>query len=100
LYVRAAKDTFYAHSRRNDLKKGDTQSKMTKNLFCYKNGLAFVAPGVDVMITIFCDFRQFSAKKMAFFSKSSVMINVFQNLAFFETKTPIFSLNFFGKNIF
>jgi hypothetical protein len=22
-------------------------------------------PGVDVMITIFCDFRQFSAKKMA-----------------------------------
>jgi hypothetical protein len=27
-------------------------------------------PGVDVMITIFCDFRQFSAKKSAFFSKT------------------------------
>jgi hypothetical protein len=25
-------------------------------------------PGVDVMIKIFCDFRQFSAKKLAFFS--------------------------------
>jgi hypothetical protein len=24
-------------------------------------------PGVDVMIAIFCDFRQFSAKKVAFF---------------------------------
>jgi hypothetical protein len=28
------------------------------------------APGVDVMITIFCDFRQFSAKKLAFFVKN------------------------------
>jgi hypothetical protein len=29
------------------------------------------SPGgvVDVMIAIFCDFRQFSAEKMAFFSK-------------------------------
>jgi hypothetical protein len=26
-------------------------------------------PGVDVMVTIFCDFRQFSAKQLAFFSK-------------------------------
>jgi hypothetical protein len=26
--------------------------------------------GVDVMITIFCDFRQFSAKKLAFFLKN------------------------------
>jgi hypothetical protein len=25
--------------------------------------------GVDVMITIFCDFSQFSAKKLAFFQK-------------------------------
>jgi hypothetical protein len=31
-------------------------------------------PGVDVMIIIFCDFRQFSVKKMAFFSKTNVMI--------------------------
>jgi hypothetical protein len=40
-------------------------------------------PGVDVMITIFCDFRQFSAKKLAFFSKTNVMIKVLHNLALF-----------------
>jgi hypothetical protein len=34
-------------------------------------------PGVDVMITIFCDFCQFSAKKLAFFSKNNVMITIF-----------------------
>jgi hypothetical protein len=28
-----------------------------------------LSPGVDVMITIFCHFRQFLAKKLAFFSK-------------------------------
>jgi hypothetical protein len=39
--------------------------------------------GVDVMITIFCDFCKFSAKKTAFFSKTNVMINFFQNLALF-----------------
>jgi hypothetical protein len=38
-------------------------------------------PGVDVMITIFCDFRQFSAKKLAFFSKTNVMIKILHNLA-------------------
>jgi hypothetical protein len=31
-------------------------------------------PRVDVMITILCDFLQFSAKKLAFFSKTNVMI--------------------------
>jgi hypothetical protein len=30
-------------------------------------------PGADVMITIFCDFCQFSANKLAFFSKTNVM---------------------------
>jgi hypothetical protein len=39
--------------------------------------------GVDVMITIFCDFRQFSAKKMEFFSKTNVMIKILLNLALF-----------------
>jgi hypothetical protein len=37
--------------------------------------------GVDVMITIFCDFCQFSAKKLAFFSKTNVMIKFLQKLA-------------------
>jgi hypothetical protein len=37
-------------------------------------------PGVvDVMITIFCDFRQFSAKKMAFVSKNNVVIKILNN---------------------
>jgi hypothetical protein len=43
-----------------------------------------LAHGVDVMITIFCDFCQFSAKKMAFFSKSNVMIKNLHDLALFR----------------
>jgi hypothetical protein len=39
--------------------------------------------GVDVMITIFCGFRQFLAKKLTFFSKSNVMIKILHNLALF-----------------
>jgi hypothetical protein len=39
--------------------------------------------GVDVMITIFCDFCQFSAKKLAFFSKTNVMIKILHNLPLF-----------------
>jgi hypothetical protein len=42
-----------------------------------------IRPGVDVLITIFCDFYQFLAKKLAFFSKTNVMIIFFQNLALF-----------------
>jgi hypothetical protein len=37
------------------------------------------AAGVDVMMTIFCDFRQFSAKKLAFLSKTNVMIKILHN---------------------
>jgi hypothetical protein len=39
--------------------------------------------GVDVMIAIVCDFRQFSAKKLPFFSKTNVMIKILHNLALF-----------------
>jgi hypothetical protein len=39
--------------------------------------------GVDVMIIIFCDFCQFVAKKLAFFSKTNVMIKILHNLALF-----------------
>jgi hypothetical protein len=31
-------------------------------------------PGVDVMIKIFCDFRQFSAKKIGFFSPQKPLL--------------------------
>jgi hypothetical protein len=52
------------------------------------------------MITIFCDFCHFSAKKMAFFSKkNNVMINFFQNLALFRVKNANFFAKFFGENI-
>jgi hypothetical protein len=43
-------------------------------------------PGVDVMITIFCDFRQFFRRKLAFFSKTNVLISFFHNLALFCVK--------------
>jgi hypothetical protein len=36
-----------------------------------------VCTGADVMITIFCVFRQFSAKKLEFFSKTNVRITIF-----------------------
>jgi hypothetical protein len=40
-------------------------------------------PGADVKITIFCDFRQFLAIKLAFFAKTNVMIKILYNLALF-----------------
>jgi hypothetical protein len=47
-------------------------------------------PGFDVMITIFCDFPQFSAKKLAFFSKNNVKIKILHNLALFCVKNANF----------
>jgi hypothetical protein len=41
----------------------------------------FASPGVDVMINIFGDFCQFSAKKMAFFFKNQCYDHFFQKLA-------------------
>jgi hypothetical protein len=37
-------------------------------------------PGVDVMITIFCDFPQFSAKKLAFFLKNQCFDQFFSKI--------------------
>jgi hypothetical protein len=51
------------------------------------------------MITIFCDFRQFSAKKLAFFPKTNVMIKILHNLALFWVKNANFFAEFFGENI-
>jgi Na+/melibiose symporter-like transporter len=56
--------------------------------------------GVDVMITIFCDFCQFWAKKLAFFSKTNVMIKILHNLALFIVKNANFFASFFCENIF
>jgi hypothetical protein len=52
------------------------------------------------MITIFGDFCQFSAKKMAFFSKTNVMIKILHNLALPRVKNANFFAIFFGENIF
>jgi hypothetical protein len=38
-------------------------------------------PGVDTMITSFCEFCQLSAEKSAFFSSTNVMIKLLQKLA-------------------
>jgi hypothetical protein len=59
---------------------------------CFKSG-------TDVMITIFCDFRQFSAKKLAFFSKTNIMINFLQTSFVFRQKRQNFCAEFFGENI-
>jgi hypothetical protein len=40
-------------------------------------------PGVDVIITIFCDFRQFLAKKLTFFPKTNLMIKILRDSALF-----------------
>jgi hypothetical protein len=43
-----------------------------------------MAPGVDVMITIFCDFRQFSEKMVFFFKKTNnLMVHLSHNSAVF-----------------
>jgi hypothetical protein len=55
-----------------------------------------LGPGVDVMITIFCDFRQFLAKKLVFFSKTNFMTEVLHNLALSWVKNANFAAEFFG----
>jgi hypothetical protein len=51
------------------------------------------------MITIFCDFPQFLVKKMAFFSKPNVMINVLHNFALFRVKNAHFFSDCFCETI-
>jgi hypothetical protein len=53
--------------------------------------------GVVVMITIFCDIRQFSAKKLAFFSKTNVIIKILHNLALFFNQKHQFFRWFFRR---
>jgi hypothetical protein len=51
------------------------------------------------MIKIFCDFSRFSAKKLAFFLNTNVMVNFYQNLALFSVKNANIFAKFFGENI-
>jgi hypothetical protein len=52
-----------------------------------------------VMIIIFRDLCQDSAKKFAFFSKTSVVINFLQKLAVVRAKNAKIFAKFFGENI-
>jgi hypothetical protein len=58
-----------------------------------------LAAGVDVMITIFCDFRQSSAKKIGVFLKNQSYDQIFAKTSSSLTKNAnIFAKNF-GENI-
>jgi hypothetical protein len=57
--------------------------KKTAQIKQSPNRRKFAQSGLDVMITISCDFWQFSAKKLAFFSKANVVIQFLHNLAVF-----------------
>jgi hypothetical protein len=52
------------------------------------------------MIIILVDFCQFSGRKLAFFSKTNVMINFFKKLAVVGTKNANIFTKFFSENIF
>jgi hypothetical protein len=57
--------------------------------------------GVDLIIKIFCHFRQFSAKKLAFFfSKTYVMIKILQILAVVRAKNASFFSPIFCRKYF
>jgi hypothetical protein len=67
--------------KKRSLPKWATAVIFQKNFLQSPKIRKYAKSGVDVMITFFCDFCQFSAKKMAFFSKTNVMINFLQKLA-------------------
>jgi hypothetical protein len=52
------------------------------------------------MITIFCDFRQFSAKKIGVFFNNQCYAQFFHNLSFVLSQKCQFFADFFGKNVF
>jgi hypothetical protein len=56
--------------------------------------------GVDVMITIFCDFLPIYGEKNGVFSKTNVMIKVLQKSSSSLRKNINIFAKFFGENIF
>jgi hypothetical protein len=57
--------------------------------------------GVNVVFTIFRDFRQFLAKTLAFFFKNKCYDTSLQTkCSILNKKMPIFFAKFFGENIF
>jgi hypothetical protein len=59
----------------------------------------YIEPDLGSMLSsqFYCDFRQFLAKKLAFFSKTNVMIKFLHKLALFWVKNAIFSPIFWRK---
>jgi hypothetical protein len=49
------------------------------------------------MITIFCDFSQFLAKKLAFFLNTNVMINFFSKFSFVSSQKRQFFRKIFRR---
>jgi hypothetical protein len=70
-----------------ELKQLFFEQEFVKNVLCLE-------PGVDVMITIFCDF---SAKKLAFFLKTNVMINFLKKFSFVLSQKRQFFAKFSAK---
>jgi hypothetical protein len=68
-----------------------------KNCCEYFSGLA---PGVDVVVAIFCHFWPFYGEKRALFSKTSVMIKILHNLDLFWAKNANFLQKFSAKEYF
>jgi hypothetical protein len=56
-------------------------------------------PGVEFMITIFCDFPQFSAKILAFFQKPMLYDQFFSKFGFVLSQKRQFLAKFFCENI-
>jgi uncharacterized membrane protein YkgB len=71
------------------------ESKFENKYFIKVSNL--IEPGVDVMIPIFCELGQFSAKKLALFSKTNTMINFFSNFSFVLIQKRQFFAKFFGE---
>jgi hypothetical protein len=62
-------------------------SKITIGSDCWQpEGKSGSNPGVDVMITIFCDFSQFSAKKIGVFLKYQYCDHIFSKFAFVSSQ--------------
>jgi hypothetical protein len=86
------------HGRRSIVEARRTEWNESKSLLVRMNNKYICIH--PTRITVFCDFCQFSAKKLAFFfSNTNVKINFFQKLALVWVKKADF-WNFFGKNIF
>jgi hypothetical protein len=56
-------------------------------------------PGVNVRITVYADFNQFSAKMVLFLGKHYYVGLLFRHKNCILSQTPQFFANFVGKNI-